>query len=188
MGCKFIKDKESRKSIDEKGINHQNKKKEYKKISMDIIKFSKDALNQHNKYRKEHNASPLELDNDLQNYAQNHAEEMAKKNEIFHSNCVLNNDVIGENIYSNQKIFTGTELTDEFYKDIQFYDFNENECVIKASNFTQLIWKNTQYVGFGVAYNLKTGNLFAVAIYSPPGNELGNYKNNVENKINEKNF
>ena len=152
-------------------------------FKLPIIKFTEESLKEHNKYRKKHNAEPLTLNDSLQNFAQICANSMAKKNEEFHSECKLDGKVIGESLYSNKKFFSGKEFTDNLYKDIKNYNFEKSKCVIKASRFTQLVWKNTKQVGFGLSLNTNTNHFFAVAIYYPPGNKLGNYKENVQNII-----
>ncbi len=148
-----------------------------------IKKFSKESLKFHNEYRKEHKAEPLELDNELQKYAQKHANLLAQLNKEIHSNCRFNDKIIGESIYSKNLFFTGEEFTKNLYNDINYYNFEKSKCVFKASRFTQLVWKETKKVGFGLSLNKNSGNFFAVAIYFPPGNKLGCYKTNVENKI-----
>jgi uncharacterized protein YkwD len=172
MGCFQVKN--SNDFINE--FNHKN-------IEIEIYKFSKNALEQHNKYRKEHNTEPLELDNDLQIHAQKHAEKIANEGKEFHSNCKLKNgEIIGENIYSNGTLFTGKEMTDNFYNDIEYYNFNNPKDFINASRFTQLIWVNTKKVGFGIALSQKNGKIYSVANYYPSGNYIGEYEGNVNRK------
>ena len=160
----------------------ENNRKEI--VEIDIYKFSKNALKQHNIYRKKHNAKPLELDDDLQRFAQKHAEKMAKEDKEIHSSCKLENgEIIGESLYSNNNLFTGQKMTEEFYeeKNKENYDINKEEEQINATRFTQLIWKSTESVGFGVAINKISGKIYAVANYFPSGNSLGNYKENISN-------
>ena len=72
-------------------------------------------------------------------------------------------------------------MTNEFYNEINNYNFNKAQCEINASRFTQLIWKNSKEVGFGIAKS-KSGKFYCVANYYPPGNLLGEYKENVQEK------
>ena len=85
---------------------------------------------------------------------------MANRNKEDHSDCVLNGKNLGENVYSNEKYFTGKEMTDEFYREIVNYDFTKGECEPQAARFTQLVWKETKEVGFGIAKNEQTGKIF----------------------------
>ena len=174
--------KNNKKKIYEK-TDENNKLRIKQNFRIPIIEFTNESLKKHNEYREKHNAEPLKLNNELQKYAQNHAEYMASNNIETHSSCRLNNKIIGESLYSNEKYFTGEEFTNNLYKDIKYYNFEKSKCVIKASRFTQLVWKNTKNVGFGFSLNKSNGYFFAVAIYDPPGNKLGCYKNNVDNKI-----
>lgn len=65
----------------------------------------------------------------------------------------------------------------QWYNTKAFHDFNKtfNE---KSGLFTQLIWKDTTDVGFGVAKALN-GHQYAVAYYYPAGNYEHNFKSNV---------
>lgn len=45
-------------------------------------------------------------------------------------------------------------------------------------HFTQIVWKNTQYLGVGIAKNAY-GRTVIVATYFPPGNYKGQFINNV---------
>lgn len=145
--------------------------------------FIEEALKQHNKLRNNHHAGNLIIEEELQNYAQNFAEELANKNEEYHSQCELDGKIIGENIFvcDNNNNITGVKMTNDFYNEIKNYDFNKGECVINASRFTQLVWKNSKKVGFGIATS-KSGKIYVVVNYYPAGNNLGEYKENVQNK------
>lgn len=48
-----------------------------------------------------------------------------------------------------------------------------------TGHFTQLVWKNTQRVGAGIAYTSDRKKVYVVAQYSPPGNYQGQYQQNV---------
>lgn len=163
-------------------LNESNQKM----YDIEKYKFSKNALEQHNKYRKEHQSNPLKLDNELHLHAQKHAEKLANEGREFHSNCKLKNEqIIGENIYSSENLFTGKDMTDKFYNDIEYYNIDNPKDYIKASRFTQLIWANTKLVGFGIAISQKNGKIYSVANYFPSGNYIGEYKNNVLEKKNK---
>lgn len=46
-----------------------------------------------------------------------------------------------------------------------------------AENFTQIVWKETRYMG--AAKVSGSGRTMVVAVYSPAGNKRGSYKRNV---------
>jgi hypothetical protein len=50
---------------------------------------------------------------------------------------------------------------------------------MSTGHFTQLVWKNTERVGAGIAYNSDRTKVYVVAQYSPPGNYLGQFEENV---------
>ena len=174
MGCIQIDNKKNKK------IN-QNPQNNQKISEINIKEFCEEALKQHNKLREIHHANNLKINDNLQNYAQKFAEEIANKSEEYHSQCLLNGNVIGENIYIDDSFITGEKMTNEFYNEYKNYDFNKAECEIKALRFTQLIWKNSKEVGFGIAKS-KSGKYYSVANYYPAGNSLGEYKENVQGK------
>ena len=177
MGCKQIVNKTNNNNNNK----NQNTQKINKLIEINIKEFCEEALKQHNKLREMHHANNLKIDDNLQNYAQKFAEEIANKSEEYHSQCLLDGKVIGENIYIDDNFITGEKMTNEFYNEYKNYDFNKAECEIKALRFTQLIWKNSKEVGFGIAKS-KSGKFYCVANYYPPGNLLGEYKENVQEK------
>ena len=174
MGCIQIDNKKNKK-------NNQITQNNQKTSEINIKEFCEEALKQHNKLREIHHANNLTINDNLQNYAQKFAEEIANKSEEYHSQCLLNGNVIGENIYINDSFITGEKMTNEFYNESKNYDFNKAECEIKALRFTQLIWKNSKEVGFGIAKS-KSGKYYSVANYYPAGNSLGDYKENVQEK------
>ena len=154
-----------------------------------LERFRRDGLKRHNYYRKYHQAGPLILTQKLNDFAQNYAETLAKKNMMMHSEEEDRDKIYGgwagENIFtywtsgSNLKI-TGADAVDRWYDEIKDYDFRT--CDTKngrpVGHFTQLIWKGTNKVGLGVARN-KDNNVYVVANYYLSGNIEGYYKKNV---------
>ena len=180
MGCFQVKSNNNK--IKNNNINNNNNTVVVEK-KINIKKFINDAFEQHNYYRKLFNSPPLELNEELITYSQNFANEMSNKDDDSHSNCRWKDDLlIGESIFSSNKFFTGKEMTNKFYEDMEYYDFNKSICETKASRFTQMIWKKTKEVGFGIAFNKNSGKYYGVANYFPTGNSLGEYKENIENK------
>ncbi len=50
---------------------------------------------------------------------------------------------------------------------------------METGHFTQLVWKNRERVGVGIAYNSDRTEVYVVAQYSPAGNYEGQYEENV---------
>ena len=47
-----------------------------------------------------------------------------------------------------------------------------------TNNFTQLVWRSTELVGFGIS-QAANGSYFCVALYHPCGNKAGKFIDNV---------
>ena len=83
----------------------------------------------------------------------------------------------GENLFTcSGKVATGEMATTDWYNEIKLHNFKK-EFQQASGHFTQLIWKNTEEVGFGIATN--GSQYFVVANYYPAGNVLGEFANNV---------
>ena len=74
------------------------------------------------------------------------------------------------------KVATGDMATDDWYSEIKMYNFKK-DYQNGTGHFTQLVWKETEEVGFGVAN--KGSTYYVVANYYPAGNFLGQFANNV---------
>jgi glioma pathogenesis-related protein 2 len=144
--------------------------------------FINEALEAHNEYRQMHGTPELEHNKELSKLAFEWAKKIAKKNKLEHSGIKYKNDNLGENLAlwfkQGAKKFNGNEASKQWYEEIEHYDYNKPEFNVKSGNFTQLIWKNTKEVGFGVAV-ASNGHFYAVAYYYPPGNVLTEFRNNV---------
>ena len=145
----------------------------------DYSKFELDALNIHNKYRSKHHSPPLTLNKDLCFIAKNYADKLIQSNkkQIDYSFGKYKGNDMGENIF----LYIGKEpsaeiAVDEWYNESKNYDFKK-DYQKGTEHFTQVIWKDTKEVGFGIS---NQGNkCFIVANYYPPGNFLGKYNINV---------
>ena len=66
----------------------------------------------------------------------------------------------------------------QWYDEIKDYDFNKASFIPGTGHFTQVVWKNSREVGFGVA-QASDGSFYAVANYFPAGNWSGEFRENV---------
>ena len=139
--------------------------------------FCAEALQSHNYYRAKHHSPPLRINKDLCKIAQSYAEKMLKSRNFKHSTNKYQGKEMGENLFMcNGAVATGEMATADWYNEIQMYNFNK-DYQKGTGHFTQLIWKATTDVGFGVAYK---GDLYyVVANYYPPGNFTGKFSQNV---------
>jgi hypothetical protein len=74
--------------------------------------------------------------------------------------------------------FSGDAFTDEWYQEYKNYDFKKPKYDHLSTELTQMIWKNTEQVGFGIA-KFQDGGYYMVAYYYPAGNMDGHFSDNV---------
>ncbi|XP_048876872.1 uncharacterized protein LOC125746656 [Brienomyrus brachyistius] len=148
-------------------------------LSANTADFQKEALEAHNARRQQHGAPPLSLDLDLCRETQKWAEHLAQQNAFQHSDTDL-----GENIFykwtSDKAPVSGKDAVESWYSEIKDYDFSKSGHQEKTGHFTQVVWKDSQEMGIGMATDGK-GTVFVVAQYRPAGNitNPGYYERNV---------
>jgi hypothetical protein len=72
---------------------------------------------------------------------------------------------------------SGNHVIDEWYNEIELYDFKKPGFSEETGHFTQLVWKNTKEIGCGAACQ---GTTCAVTCnYYPAGNYIGEFEANV---------
>ncbi|XP_072570796.1 uncharacterized protein [Paramormyrops kingsleyae] len=148
-------------------------------LSATTADFQKEALEAHNARRQQHGAPPLSLDLDLCRETQKWAEQLVQQNAVQHSDTDL-----GENIYykwtSDKAPVSGKDAVESWYSEIKDYDFSKSGHQKNTGHFTQVVWKDSQEMGIGMATDGK-GNVFVVAQYRPAGNitNTGYYEQNV---------
>ena len=145
------------------------------------IKLFKNALiDLHNELRKKHNSPNLKENKEL-NYL---ADELAM-NYILNQRNQMNiydGKYYGENIIisdsKDPKIIFG-----KWSKESENYDFKKKHFEKSALHFTQIIWKETNEIGIGIANDVVNKKYCAVVLYYPLGNTLGEFSKNVNNEI-----
>lgn len=141
--------------------------------------FEEDFLNAHNEYRIRHGVDALELDRKMCKYSEEWAKMLASKNILEHrKNCPH-----GENIYSvlsSDPNFTisGNAPVEKWYEEMKLHPFGKEPSSLKSGHFSQVVWKSSKLLGVGVAKNNK-GRVYVVANYSPAGNFVGYFRENV---------
>uniref|UniRef100_A0A0N4ZV26 SCP domain-containing protein n=1 Tax=Parastrongyloides trichosuri TaxID=131310 RepID=A0A0N4ZV26_PARTI len=120
---------------------------------------------QHVMYRSWHQVDPLQIDPEIEIYAQNYSEYLAanRKNKVVHSHGPY-----GENI-----LRSGTNIAEKlgsyyWYNEVKKLNFSKPEYNGGVGHFTQLVWKDTKKIGCGVSQS--GGDVFTVCNYSPRGN------------------
>jgi len=178
--------------INNKGVDINNSSKCYTKPKENKIDNNENDIinkmfNKHSELRKMHGCSKdFELDNSLSSLAKKRAEKLiSSKNEIF-SEDLYNKEVLGENILISDKILKSEEICDKWYNEGQNYNYEKNKFQKGTGHFTQIVWKNTEKVGFGIKND--KSKMVVVAYYYPAGNIFGEFTKNVENNKKENNI
>merc|ERR1712038_608170 len=145
---------------------------------VDLDKFRQDSLAAHNAYRAKHGVAALKLSSELNALAQEWADHLIAENAFEHRP----NNNNGENIYmpsgrAAQEQAQGA--VDSWYSEIKDYTFGKEPSRggPVTGHFTQVVWKGSTEVGVGVAQ--EGSKVVVVANYSPPGNYIGQYVDNV---------
>lgn len=160
-------------------------------------RFQKETLTSHNQLRARNCAPALELDDALSKTAQAYAEYLAANNKFEHSknghgenlymmssSASLTNLAGSKNNYLKWKyshfdFCLGDKATQSWYNEIKDYDFNKPGFSGKVGHFTQVVWKNSKKLGVGIAFANDGRKAVVVANYSPPGNYLGQFPQQV---------
>lgn len=154
------------------------------KSSLNHKNIIKEAFDAHNECREKHGAEPLSYNLEIAIIAQQYANNMARSGKIAHSNNKFKNEDLGENIYSfdfRDPSMSGKKITLEWYNEIIQHKFMGAQY--GTGHFTQLIWKSTKEVGFGIAF-ASSGRAYFVANYFPTGNIIGKFAENVKHIFN----
>lgn len=119
-----------------------------------MARFRQQFLFEHNKKRLLHGVPPLTEDERLDTEAQNFASELAKQRNTTHS--LLKNRVgQGENIALRCSFkgspLTGARATNLWYDESKTFERKKKPNTSAIERFTQMVWKNTNKVGFGRA-------------------------------------
>ncbi|XP_065641732.1 uncharacterized protein LOC100206500 isoform X2 [Hydra vulgaris] len=142
----------------------------------------KKTLHIHNLYRKWHLSKPLQLSQEMSEEATKYALELSIKGVLQQSNT---SD--GENLallcgLDSHKIKKASQI---WYNEVcqQEYDFSSESNKKETLHFTQLVWKNTSFLGVGFHTVTNPDGeecTFVVARYRPSGNLKNKFKNNVK--------
>ncbi|EDW11535.1 Golgi-associated plant pathogenesis-related protein 1 isoform X1 [Drosophila mojavensis] len=141
-------------------------------------KFLRDVIETTNKYRQMHGCPKLKVNNELNKLAQEWANHLRDKNIMEHRP----KPKYGENIFlSGGMDVTGDLPVDMWYREINAFNFDKPDFTPTSGHFTQLIWKSCTDIGAGVAR--RADRTWVVCNYHPPGNIVGQFKENVPRKL-----
>ncbi|XP_035684238.1 uncharacterized protein LOC118421183 [Branchiostoma floridae] len=145
---------------------------------VDTGDFAEDCLSAQNDYRQKHGAPPLKMSAKLCKHAQQWADHLVKSNTLQHSGNHDYGENIGMKWSSDNKPVSGASIADMWYSEIEKYDFRKGGHQPGTGHFTQVVWKESQEFGVGVATDGR-GKTIVVGNYYPPGNMLGDFDDNV---------
>ncbi|CEF66131.1 CAP domain-containing protein [Strongyloides ratti] len=121
-------------------------------------------LKETNQYRYAHGAKPLTMDQSLSNLAQVYAQKLASMKRLEHDYADRR---YGENLGMSTS-YTAYIIVKQWYDEEVKWNYNSAKPIHGTGHFTQLVWTNTQRVGFGV---VEAGGItYVVARYDPKGN------------------
>ena len=150
-----------------------------------IESFKFDLIKAINKYRNNHGAKNLINDSKIDKISQKFSEQIAKKEQLYYSYNQYNGEDLGESVYRSETYIAPLKLAKVLYDENIEYNYKNKDP--EPSNFTQMVWKNSDLIGFGMKKSLK-GKYYYVINYYPTGNIDGQFQKNVlppGTKVNE---
>ncbi|KAF6016684.1 GLIPR2 [Bugula neritina] len=142
------------------------------------------SLEKHNELRTLHGSPPLSLSPKLCNMATKYAQHLASIDQMKHT-TLEERENAGENLYSEHGMGVnngeGERGVEWWYNEIQDYSFDQPGFGMSTGHFTQVLWKETEEVGVGVAVS-SSGKTYVVANYWPAGNVEKQFETNVLKK------
>lgn len=116
----------------------------------------------------------------IANEAQAWAEKLAKTRSLQHASASERKGY-GENIASFSRRFetAGEEATNMWYSEVKDYRFDKPGFGGNTGHFTQVVWKDSVELGMGRAQTADGRLTFVVARYSPAGNMMNRFQENV---------
>jgi len=150
-------------------------------LTPDLVRQERSAaLVLTNKLRAAHHAAPLVIDNRLNQIAQEYAEHLANTGNFQHSENGYGENLYSDSGYAHQGV--ATRAVQAWYDEVADYRFDAPGFSSATGHFTQVVWKGSRKVGFGIALSANKRSLYVVANYDPPGNVLKAFKSNVSPK------
>ena len=186
-------------------VKHDKRKneidKKWKKLNIDKT-FAESTIREINEKRENHGIKSLQLDDYLNIRAFIIAKEFLIKGEINNENLLYkNSEDLGMSLKLSNEKLKAEELVKNWYEENIDYDYKNPE-ELSCTNFTQMIWKNSEKFGIGYYHlneeelkqknqnkvidinNIEEDNqndytYCYIALYYPAGNLLGEYNKNV---------
>uniref|UniRef100_A0A0N4ZLW6 SCP domain-containing protein n=1 Tax=Parastrongyloides trichosuri TaxID=131310 RepID=A0A0N4ZLW6_PARTI len=140
---------------------------EYKELLDDILRHT-------NIYRQKHHSPPVTWNAEIARKAQAYAEVLARS---YDQRLVHDSDhTYGENLGAATPNIA-KNIVHNWYNEVRYYDYNKATFSSGTGHFTALVWKETTEMGCGAA--MGQSMIFVSCKYSPPGNMMGDFRENV---------
>lgn len=133
--------------------------------------YAREFLRLHNEERARVGVPPLRWSSKLARYAESWARHLAKSGDFEHRSRSV--AIYGENLFRGDVASTPGDAARLWMEERALYrgEALEREDLMTVGHYTQIIWRDTTHVGFGVAQG--PDGLVVVANYSPGGNRSG---------------
>ncbi|XP_077868859.1 uncharacterized protein LOC100366773 isoform X2 [Saccoglossus kowalevskii] len=162
------------------------------KSNSGLDELRQQILNSHDYFRCLHGSPSMTMKSDLNQFAQEWAENLKSAGSSFHSDRGENPPDRGENIltvgdawkFPKTEDFYGRYPVESWYSEIASYDFNFPQTNPSNGHFAQVVWKESVELGCGVAIEPKQyyDKFYVVCQYRSPG-MLSNLEENVGNLV-----
>jgi hypothetical protein len=132
---------------------------------------AREFLRMHNEERKRLGVPPLRWSGKLARYAEGWAKHLVSSGAFEHRSRSV--AIYGENLFRGDAASTPGDAARLWMEERALYRGEplEREELLTMGHYTQMIWRDTTHVGFGVARG--PDGLVIVANYSPAGNRSG---------------
>jgi uncharacterized protein YkwD len=149
--------------------------------SQDFLKSMVDSINQ---YRAKHGVPPVELDQELVDYAKSRAEHVADKGALVHDGTQGYGENLASASSSEPTVGPATQAADSWYGEIKDYNFEDlaTNATKTIGHFSQLVWKGSTKIGAGRVCGTEDNtwhDTYIAVNFSPAGNMSGAYQDNV---------
>ncbi|CAF1636971.1 unnamed protein product, partial [Adineta ricciae] len=145
-------------------------------VGLPLERYRQEALAQHNLFRAQCKAEPLQYNATLEQRAQAWCDQSASTGQFNHSGTIE----YGETSYKKSPF----DFNQDNGATPVFAWFNEKSKYSVANpetalHFTQVVWKNSRQFGLGIC-NVTNGGVLFVANYYPRGNYKDQFAANVD--------
>jgi len=145
--------------------------------SGDLDHFQGQVLARHNELRVRHRVGKASWHAGCAAHAKKWCQHLADTGKFEHSK----NSGYGENIYkswgSGVDSNLGKDVSNSWYSEVNDYNFRQGGYQSGTGHFTQMVWKAS--TGLGCSYATKGNEVVVCCNYSPQGNWMNRFDDNV---------